>query len=222
MYWLSLNINLIWGRHKWLSPIYFNKFLYLFGTGKEQTHIEVPFNVVSLNQYWREDIQSLSLTAVIVPNDFYNPDAKRVRKKSKVRVVSMLCLNSNFRQFSSLQKEDAFLNVVRQFLQSNKVQDVCPWHERPESPLHYTLSETDVTCAMKPLSTYVAASNVPMVGLSFAYLFSTLLPWCWFKAIKKALKSAPGFYSKLMTVEDNTSPAESNVNKKSEVHIYSI
>ncbi|XP_039248438.2 dynein axonemal assembly factor 8-like [Styela clava] len=125
--------------------------------------VDVPFNVVALHQSWQEDTQSLSLQAIVIPNFYYKPESKRGRKKAK--------------------KEDAFLQVVWHFLQSNRIQDVCPWHDKPESPIHYSLSEIIITCATKPLSTYVSASNDPVL-------------------IKKALKNKPGMFCKVMTPED--------------------
>nr|XP_018669255.1 uncharacterized protein LOC100185948 isoform X2 [Ciona intestinalis] len=123
--------------------------------------VEVPFNVVSLHQVWQEESQTIATHAVVIPNFFYKPDSRRKKPK----------------------KENAFLQVVWHFLQSNRVQEVCPWHTRPESPLLYTLQETHLSCATKPMSTYITASNEPQL-------------------IQKALNRKPGFFWKLIKPDE--------------------
>lgn len=72
------------------------------------------------------------------------------------------------------------MQVVWHFLQSNKLQDVCPWHNRPGSPIYYTLAETAKTCATKPLSCFISTSNDALVSIVFLKCFffynNTLLP----------------------------------------------
>lgn len=62
--------------------------------------IDIPFNVVALHQSFREDTQSLSLQAVVIPNFYYKPEAKRGRKKAKVDCFDMHVLSSMGTQYS--------------------------------------------------------------------------------------------------------------------------
>ncbi|CAK8695003.1 unnamed protein product [Clavelina lepadiformis] len=131
--------------------------------------VEIPFNVVSLHQVWQEETQTIAINAIVIPNFFYRPHANNRRDRRK-----------------KIKKENAFLHVVWQFLQSNRIQDVCPWYTRPESPVFYAFHETPFSCATKPLSTFITASNNSQL-------------------IHKALKRSPGFCWKMVKPDDLSS-----------------
>ena len=76
------------------------------------------------------------------------------------------CLQIRFSLFVFMfQKENAFYEVVKHFLQSNCIQDVCPWHMRPESALYYDEHEMQMTCTRKPMSSYITVNNSAQVEL---------------------------------------------------------
>jgi len=73
----------------------------------------------------------------------------------------------------ALQKDCAFYEAVKHFLQSNRIQEVCPWHLRPESPLFFNYHEMQLSCARKPMFAYTTLTSDYQVYWceSFSILF---------------------------------------------------